>query len=87
MARSTGPILAVGAITIGNATIVHNKPFDWWQPVAVGITAVIMTGAEKVAPKMTVALAYLALLAVTFTRIQPSVPSPAESFTAWLGSR
>jgi hypothetical protein len=85
MAKSTGPILAIGAITIGNATIVHGKPFDWWQPVAVGITAVIMAGAEKVAPTMTVALAYLALLAVTFVRLQPGVPSPAESFTSWLG--
>lgn len=85
MARSTGPILALGAITIGNATVIHNKPFDWWQPVAVGITAVIMSGAEKVAPQMTVALAWMALLAVSFTRLQPDVPSPAESFTSWLG--
>lgn len=85
MARSTGPILAMGAITIGNSVIIHEKPFDWWQPLAIGITAIVFQAAEKIAPEWTVGLAWLALATVVLVRVDPRVPSPAESFTEWLG--
>lgn len=85
MAKSTGPILALGAITIGNSVILNGKDFDWWQPLAVGITAVTFSGAEKLAPELVTGLAWIALVTVIFVRLDKNVPSPAESFTKWLG--
>lgn len=84
MAKSTGPILAVGAITFANSVIVHGKPVDVRVPVATGIAAGIFALAEKGWEKGVVALSYLALVTIIFARVQPGVPSPVESFTAWM---
>lgn len=85
MARTTGPILALGAITVGNTVVVHEKPMDWWQPVTVGLTAVLFAGVEQVLPTFAVGLAWLALITVVFVRVEPATPSPAESLAEWLG--
>lgn len=84
MARSTGPILAVGAITLGNETIVAGKPIDWKIPVATGIAASVLALAEHAWPEGAVALSWVALVAVLFVRLTPGVPAPAESFVKWI---
>lgn len=85
MARSTGPILAVGAITVVNSTIVHGKPMDWRVPVMTAVAAGAFALAEKGWEQGAVALSYMALVTVLFARIDPSVPSPTESFLDWIG--
>lgn len=83
MARSTGPILAIGGITLANAVIVNNKPIDWRVPIATGIAAGVFSLVEQGWEKGAVALSYLALVTVLFVRLQPGVPAPVESFTTW----
>lgn len=83
MARSTGPILAVGGITLANAVIVNGKPIDWRVPIATGLAAGLFSLAEKGWEKGAVALSYLALVTVLFVRLDPKVPAPVESFTTW----
>lgn len=81
--RSTGPILAVGAITLGNSVIVNKQPIDWRIPIATGIAAGLLSLAEKGWEQGAVAISYLALITVLFVRVQPNVPAPVESFNTW----
>lgn len=83
MAASTGPILAMGAITLVNASVVHNKPVDWRIPIATGLTAGIFALVEKGAPPVAVGLAWLALMTSVLVPIVPGVPTPAESLIAY----
>lgn len=88
MAESTGPILAAGGIVIANRVVFNNQPINWKQPIATGLAAMILAGSETVlGPKLPRALAIMALLAVTLSRVDPSVPSPAESALAWFNGR
>lgn len=87
MAESTGPILAVGVITLANRSVFHDKPVDWKVPVATGLAAVLFAGAERAIGRAAVGLAYAALLTVVFVRVDPKVPSPAESALAWFNER
>lgn len=87
MAKTTGPILAVGAITLANETIVQNKPINWRVPVATGISAALFALLEKGNEKFAVGLAYLVLVTVLFVRIDPKTPAPAESFLKWWNSQ
>lgn len=84
MARTTGPILAVGAITLANKSIIHGDPVDWRIPVATGITAGVFALGERAWQDGAVLLAWLALVAVLFVRIDPRQKAPVESFTDWL---
>lgn len=84
--RSTGPILAVGAITVVNQSIVNGQPIDWRVPIATGIAAGLFGLAEKAAGDFVVGLSWIALVAVLFARLTPGVPSPAESFVRWWNS-
>lgn len=83
MGASTGPILAVGAITLGNSVLVNGRPIDWRVPVGTGIAAGLLTLAEKPFPQAAPLLAWGALVTVLFVRVQPGVPSPTESFLRW----
>ncbi len=83
MAKTTGPILAVGAISFANEVLVAGKPVDWRIPAATGIAAGIFALVEKAWRDGAVTLAYLALVTVLFVRIDPKVPAPVESFTTW----
>lgn len=83
MAKSTGVILAIGGITIVNRTVFNDKPMDWRVPIATGIAALMFTGLEKAWQDGAVLLAWTALVAVTLTRMEPSVPSPVESALKW----
>jgi hypothetical protein len=83
MARSTGPILAMGGITLANASIVHGKPVDWRIPIATGILVGVAALAEKGAPDLVAGVAWLALLSSFLVPILPGVPTPAESLIAY----
>lgn len=83
MAQSTGPILAVGAITFANEVLVAGKDVNWRIPAATGIAAGMFALLEKGWRDGAVTLAYLALVTVLFVRIDPTVPAPVESFNKW----
>lgn len=87
MAESTGPILAVGAITLANRVVFNDEPMDWKLPIGTAIAAVLFSGAERAVGKTAVYLSYLALITVVFVRVDPKVPSPAESALAWFEER
>jgi hypothetical protein len=87
MARSTGPVLAIGAITILNRTVFNDQPMDWRIPIATGIAAGLLALAENVIGNGAVYIAYLALAAVVLSRVDPTVPSPAESALKWFNAR
>lgn len=82
MSETTGPILAVGAVTVLNQTVLHKKAMDWRIPIAVGVAAGAFSLLERGAPQAARLAAYTALLTVLFTRIN-GVPSPTESFLSW----
>lgn len=83
MAASTGPILAVGAITLANQSIVNGQPINWRVPIATGLAAGMFAIAEHAWAEGVVALSWLALVSVLFVRLTPNVPAPAESFVKW----
>jgi hypothetical protein len=83
MARSTGPILAVGAITIANESVIHEQPVNLRIVAATVLAAGAFALAERGWEQGTVALAWLSLVAVCLTRIDPAVPAPVESFAQW----
>lgn len=83
MSKTTGPVLATGALTVANQTVFHNQPMDWRVPIATGLAAIGFSLAEKAWPQGAEILAWTALVTVLVTRINPKVPSPAESALAW----
>ena len=83
MARSTGPVLAIGAITLGNEVILHNQPINWRVPIATGIAAGLLALLERPAEGIAVGIAWLGLLTLLVARVDPKTPSPAESLLAW----
>jgi hypothetical protein len=83
MSRTTGPILAMGALTIANQSVFNGRPVDWRVPIATGLLATGFSMAERAWPRGALLLAWTGVLAVVFTRTQPSIPSPAESALAW----
>jgi hypothetical protein len=86
MARSTGPVLALGAITLGNNVILHGKDVAGQARVVVG-TTILAAGLaliEHASEGLAVGLAWLALVSVLFVRITPGVPAPIESLATWL---
>jgi hypothetical protein len=85
--RTTGPILAIGGITVANRVILNDKPFDWKVPVATGITAGAFVFLEKAWEEAAVMLAWTAVVAVLLTRLDPGVPSPVESLNRFLNKR
>lgn len=87
MAETTGPILAIGGITIANRVIFNEQPMDWMIPIGTGLAAILFAGAEKAIGNGAVKLAYLALITVVLARVDPKVPSPAESALKWFNRR
>lgn len=78
-----GPVLAIGAITVGNATLLHGQPLDMRVPIATGIAAGGFVLLERLNEQIAVGLAWVALVAVLLVRMDPRVPSPIESLNAW----
>lgn len=83
MSGTTGPILALGTITVVNDTVFNDKPMDWRIPIATGLAMVGFSLAEKAFPDGAQVLAWTALLTTLVTRIEPGTPSPAESAVTW----
>lgn len=83
MSKTTGPILALGGITIVNQSVFHGEPMDWRVPIATGLAAVGFSLAERAWPQGAEILAWTALLTVLLTRTNPKVPSPTESALSW----
>lgn len=83
MAQTTGPVLAMGAITLLNENVFHSAPFSWKVPIATGLLAGGMALLEKGSPQLATGLVWLGLATVCLTRVNPKVPSPAESFVSW----
>lgn len=83
VSKSTGPILAVGGITVANAVLFNGKPLDWRVPIATGIAAGGFVLLEKGWEKGAVGLAWLALITVLLTRVDPATPSPIETLNTW----
>jgi hypothetical protein len=76
--RSTGPILAIGAITVANQSVLGDEPFDIRVLIATGLSAGIFALIEKATGDVAVALAWLALVGVVFVRLKPGTPAPVE---------
>ncbi|MEU0398354.1 hypothetical protein ABZ208_37550 [Streptomyces sp. NPDC006208] len=87
MAASTGPIIAIGAITMANRSVFNDEPVDWKVPVGTAMAALLFAGAERAVGQTMVRLAYLALITIVFARVDPKVPSPAESALSWFEKR
>lgn len=85
MAASTGPALAIGAVTLFNNVILNGHSFDWRIPVATGFVALGLAGLEHLSEPLAVGLAWLGLVAVIFTRVNPAVPAPAETLANMRG--
>lgn len=85
MSETTGPILAIGAVTVLNQTILHGRPMDWRIPIATGVATAGFSLLERGAPQAARLAAYAALVTVLFSRIN-GVPSPTESFLSWWNS-
>lgn len=83
MAKSTGPVLALGGITVANESVLHGQPISWRTVIGTGLLAGVLALVEKASAPLAVGLAYIALAAALLTRVNPAVPSPTESFVAW----
>ena len=83
MAKSVGPILAVGAITVMNQHVLQNHDIDWRVPVATAAAAGAFALLEKAWEDGAVALAYLALVTVLFVRPNANTPAPVETALLW----
>lgn len=86
MSKTTGPILAMGAVTIVNNTVFHGQPMDWRVPIATGLAAIGFSLGEKAVPQIAEIIAWTAFVTVMLTRINPKVPSPVESAAAFFNN-
>lgn len=84
MADTTGPILAIGGITLANKSLLHGQPFDWRIAIATGLSAGMFALLEKLWHGGAVAFAWLALVTVLLVRLDPKTPAPLESAAKWL---
>lgn len=88
MAASTGPIVAVGAIAWANQVIIApRKPDDVLAAstriaVGTGVAAASLALVERANEKLAVGIAWLAMVAVVFTRIGGQ-RAPAENLLGW----
>ena len=83
VAKSTGPILAIGAVTVVNQSLVHDRPLDIRVPVATAVAAGMFALFERGWERGAVTLSWMALVTVLIARTDPHVPSPTESFLGW----
>jgi hypothetical protein len=89
MARSTGPILAVGAITVANQSLLAEKqqPIDFRVITATAIAAGGFALLERVSEELAVGLAWIALVTVLFVKVDPKAGAPAENLLRMWGSK
>jgi hypothetical protein len=87
MARSTGPILAVGGITIANQSLLakEQQPVDFRVIVGTAVAAAGLALLERVSEGLAVGIAYIALVAVLFAELDKKAGAPAENLIRILG--
>jgi hypothetical protein len=83
VSATTGPILAIGGITMANNILFHDQSFDFRVPIATLIAAAGFSAIEHLSTGFAVALAWTAFAVVLLTRVDPKVPSPIETLSAW----
>lgn len=81
MARSTGPMLAAGAITWANNYLLADQPeplFDATVRIglATGLAAGILSLLDKASPDLAAILAWAAVVTVLFVRVPPGSKNP-----------
>lgn len=73
MARSTGPMITVGAITWANQTLLEGGSFTLEKTariaVATGLGVGVLSIAEKASPALAVGVAYALLVTVLLVRV------------------
>lgn len=84
--KTTGPIIAIGGITLAQQLLIDKKTVDWRVPIATGIAAGMFALAEKAWPDGATLLAYTALVTILFVRVDPKTPAPAERFNTVLNA-
>jgi len=89
MARSTGPMLAVGAVTIANQSLLSEpqQPINWYVIGGTAIAAMGLAFLERVSEQLAVGLAWVALTTVLFVRVDRRVPAPAENLLRMWGKK
>lgn len=85
MAKTTGPILLVGGITLANKSLLNQEPFDWRVAIATGLAAGSFALIERVWEKGAVAFAWLAVTTILFVRLDPKKPAPVENLNKKFG--
>jgi len=79
MAASTGPMLAVGAVTFGNKVLLQRQEPDFRVVIATGIAAGGLALVERASKTLAVGVAWLALVTVLLVRVDPKTPAPVET--------
>jgi hypothetical protein len=87
MSRSTGPILATGAVALFNETILAGKPVNWRIPVGTAVAAGGLALIERLSEELAVGVAWLALVTILFVRVTPGVKAPLENFADWWNAK
>lgn len=82
MAKSTGPILAVGGLTALNDTLTGS--FDLKVLIATGAAALVFSGLEKAFGQPVVMLSYLALVTAVVVPLRSGKPTPAQSIIKYV---
>jgi hypothetical protein len=87
MARSTGPILAVGAITIANRSLLAKKqqPIDFRIIVGTAVAAGGLALLERLSEGLAVGIAWVALVTVLFVDLDKKAGAPAENLLRIMG--
>lgn len=78
MAKSTGPILAVGAISFTNDWVFNHQSPDFKILLATAVAAGGLALFEHVSVELSVGIAWIALVTVLLTRYKGK-PSPADN--------
>lgn len=86
MARSTGPILAAGTVTVTNRVVFNTQPIDWRVPIGVGIAAVSLALIERVSEPLAVGVAWIALVTALIAPVGAR-KSPVESALDWWNAK
>ena len=90
MGRSTGPVLAIGAITAANEVLFAplagsgKVNFNWRLVPAVAGLALGLAALERIAPDFAVGLAWLGVLTVLVVPVG-NAPTPIENANKLLG--
>ncbi len=90
MARSTGPMLATGAITWANQTLLGpSADLDLTKTariaVATGLGVGILSLVEKASPELAAGIAWTMVVTVLLVRIDGKTPTPLERALTLVG--